>query len=274
MALGDWLLVQMQRQAHESVKMRVQQEVERRIEFLTSLLATSPVPGNALRAIADLDAPRTQPILKSVFQRKASGLTSTALEIVQSRSNEDWTEDVYQLLARTNPNGPIPEPHTVVACAEYLLSNHYRVPQVRDKLNEMTTRELGDAAIVALEYLPDLSRELFRRALRSSVPLDRTAAAAALAILDQPWSREELQNVLRESTDQQATAECRAALRALPHADLWQCVQDWEIRNPHEPETGRFITIEESLLQSRDAFLQQKMEDLHERVLPLRTRAV
>jgi hypothetical protein len=138
----------------------------------------------------------------------------------------------------------------------------------------MTHRELGDAAVLALEHLPALARELFRRALRSWVPNDRITAAAALAILDQPWSREELQNVLRESTDQQGTAECRAALQALPHPELHQFVRDWELRNPHEVEPGRFITMEESLLTTRDAFLQHMMDRVHDRVLPLRTRSV
>ena len=75
----------------------------------------------------------------------------------------------------------------------------------------MEQRELGDAAILALEYLPDLALNLFRRGLRSRVPCDRTAAAAALAILNEPWCHAELTSVLQESDEQQATSECRSA---------------------------------------------------------------
>lgn len=275
MALGDWLLVQNHSQPNDLINSRAQKCIAARVQRLTTMLSTSAAPADFLRAIADLDISQSRSILESVFHGEPSGTTlSAALEIVHSRPDEDWTDEVFQSFSRINPNGVIPEPHILLTCAEYLLSRQRHVPEVGRKLAAMTHRELGDAAILALEHLPDLARELFRRALRSWVPNDRMTAAAALAILDRPWSREELQNVLRESNDQQATAECRAALRALPHPELHRFVEDWESRHPHEPETGEFITMEESLLSTRDGFLQYQMQMLHDRVLPLRGRVV
>ena len=121
-----------------------------------------------------------------------------------------------------------------------------------------------------MEYAPELALMLFRRAVRSEIPYNRTTAAATLAILDEPWSRAELMAILRESEDQVATADCRAALMLTHNAEAHQLVKNWEARNPHEPEAGPFISMAEMSLQSCDVYLQYEMEKLHDRVLPLR----
>jgi len=120
-----------------------------------------------------------------------------------------------------------------------------------------------------LEYFPDAAGEAFRRALRSEVPADRNLAAAALAIIDRPWCHRLLLDLLDGSRGQEQTAEARAALMALPHQHLHHAVERWEHTNPHEPATDG-ITIAESFLRGRDAWMQLETEDLHERVLPLR----
>jgi hypothetical protein len=173
-------------------------------------------------------------------------------------------------LNRANFNGDIPEPYIWVAAAEYLLRRHLQVDRIRAGLSQMNRRELSDAAIMALEHLPDLAVDLFRKALRSKVPLDRTKAAAALAILDQPWSREELISVLLESNDQIATSDCRAALCMLSDTVCHEMVRAWEIKNPRAAETGPFISQDEMALRHCDSFMAYQMESLHDQILPLR----
>ena len=141
---------------------------------------------------------------------------------------------------------------------------------VLKKLLTLQRHELGEAGILALEFMPHAALDLFRKALRSTIPYDRTTAAAALAIIDEPWSQEELAAVLRESNDQLATAECRAALVTSLSTDMHRLVEEWENRNPREPEAGPWISMEEMSLRHCDGFLQWEMQKLHDRVLGLR----
>jgi hypothetical protein len=214
------------------------------------------------------------PELAAAFRRPPSGTTSSALDIVSSRPHENWSSTIFELLCRTNPDGDLPQPHIWITSAEYLLKRNQHVDVIRSKFQQMGHRCLGDAAVLALEHLPDLAITMFRRALRSSVPVDRTTAAAALAIVDQPWSRQELVALLNESTDQEATAECRSALMALPHPELHALVAEWERVNPREPETGPFISMTEMALRTRDSWMQYEMEKLHDRVIQLRLKSV
>src|SRR5204862_2654740 len=137
-----------------------------RVRHLTDLLSASPNPVDELQALADLDAPQLPSIVQGILVGPPNGAMSAALRIIESRTAEDWTEPVSQLFGRINPDGDIPEPHILLVCTKYLLRRHVRVDEVRRKLADMTHRELGDAAVLALELLPDLARKLFRRALR------------------------------------------------------------------------------------------------------------
>ena len=258
----------------EPIASRAMCSLEDRRHRLTRLFANSRTQQLALSALTDLGGENARSALASALQGLLSGTVSEAMKIVHSREDEDWSDRVRELLRRINPNGDIPEPYIWLSCAEYLLRRNQCKGEVRKGLSKMQHRELGDAAILALEFVPECALDLLRRALRSRVPHDRTKAAAALALLDQPWSRAELLAVLRESDDQLATAECRAALCELSHRGLHNSVAEWETRNPHEQEPGPFVSMEEVALRTRDAWLQQEMEKLADRILPLRTRTI
>jgi hypothetical protein len=131
---------------------------------------------------------------------------------------------------------------------------------------------VGEAALLALEYDLRTAPSLFRRALRSNIPMNRTAAAATLALIDRLWSRRELLAVLRESNDQETTAACRAALLECHDVDAHTAVLSWEEANPHEPETGRFISMKEMMLRHTSSQLRYEMEQLHDRVMKIRDR--
>lgn len=274
MALGDWFLARDHPDANPVVHSQAQLCSDARHARLSRLFDEPERRSQALLALNDLGIRESRLALESAFQDSPSGAVSEALEIVLSRNTEEWTDEVVRLLRRTNQNGDIPEPHIWLGCAEYLLRRGHHRDEISRGLSRMDQRELGDAAILALEFMPEHALSLFRKALRSGVPNDRTTAAAALSIIDEPWSRAELVSVLQETDDQVATAECRAALSSLRHGDLHEIVRQWDLRNPHEPEVGPFISMAEMALLSREAYLQYEMEVLHDRILPLRGKLV
>lgn len=226
----------------------------------------------ALRAMAGVNHPKLDDCLARAVEGPPSGTVSGALEIIAKLPGSRWHEPLFRLLSRIDPNDDIPSPHIWITTAGYLLRRGYRREDVLKRLGHLRQRELGEVAILALEYMPEAAVDLFRRALRSQIPCDRTTAAAALAIIDEPWGRKELAAVLRESDEQLATAECRAALMTSRSTDMHQIVEEWQQRNPREPEAGPFYTMEEVSLRNRDNYLQWEMQKLHDRVLPLRGR--
>jgi hypothetical protein len=159
-----------------------------------------------------------------------------------------------------------------IPCRKFLLKQAYRVPAVLTALARARTHEAADAALLLLEHAPELSRPQFLAALRSSVPWDRTRAAAILAILDEEWGRREMIEALWASTDQQMTSGCRAALCSIGSPEAHRAVEDWEQRFPYVHESGPFYSVADIGLRSSDSFLQYEMSQLHDRVLPLRGR--
>ena len=146
------------------------------------------------------------------------------------------------------------------------------MPDVLTALGRAHSHAAADAALLLLEHAPELSRRQFRAALRSSVPWDRTRAAAILAILDEEWGRREMIEALWASQDQQMTSGCRAALCSSRSPEAHRAVEDWEKRFPYVPEPGPFYSMADVGLRSSDSFLQYEMSQLHDRVLPLRGR--
>jgi hypothetical protein len=157
-----------------------------------------------------------------------------------------------------------------IPCRKFLLKQAYRVPAMLTALARARSHEAADAALLLLEHAPELSRPQFRAALRSSVPWDRTRAAAILAILDEEWGRCEMIEALWASQDQQMTSGCRAALCSSGSPEAHRAVEDWEQRFPYVPESGPFYSVADVGLRSSDSFLQYEMSQLHDRVLPLR----
>lgn len=185
-----------------------------------------------------------------------------------NQNDPKWCKTVFQLFECIGASDEIPNAYVRVRCAKYVLQHGYQTKIVGRKLLHFRNRESAEAAILALEY----AQQLFQNALRSSVPKERQEAAAALAVLDMPWCHAELHNVLRQSTDQVLTCECRAALAACRDPRAQHLAEKWEEQNPHKPKGGPYITFEEMLLRDRHLWLQGEIERIHDRVLPLRDR--
>jgi hypothetical protein len=221
----------------------------------------------ALLALSDLGADDLPDFLTRTLRGDVSGATSTALELIEASPNaSSWCAEVFAMWQRVAPKGQASHPYVWTRCSEFLLHQGYQKKEVAAALPLVGGSLVGDTALMALEHAPEVALSLIRCALRSDVPANRMTAAAVLALIDNPWSRAELLAVLRESDDQEATCECRAALAESREPEARRAVEDWEARNPREPEIGRWITGREVSLRHCPHWLLYEMDKLRERV--------
>jgi hypothetical protein len=224
----------------------------------------------ALLALADLQDEGLSEILVRALNGPANGTASAALGLIKELGSAPFCPQIYKLFKRLQPDGPIPEPYVWRECLAIMLDANYRPEEMKRALSKAGGTEIGEAALFALERYLEAALTLFRRALRSRIPLCRCQAAAVMALIDQPWSRRELMAVLAESNDQEQTGECRAALLECHADEATQAVARWNAANPHEPETGPFITMAEMMLRNCASYVQSQMENLHDRVMKVR----
>ncbi|WP_417386356.1 hypothetical protein [Gimesia sp.] len=268
-AFGDWRLLIKGEASRPDVSDAFTKNQLDREQDLIQFFERDDQQRLALRSLFEMESPRRYEILRQALRLPPSGTVSAALDILLEMENGAWCNEVWSLLDRTDPDGEIPHPHTWYTCLEYLTLHSSDRESIQQKLRMISGHAIGDAAILALKYFPEDSLGLFRRALCSMIPDNRIIAASALALIDQPWSHEELLAVLRNSDDQEMTAECRAALREIPRPELHKIADEWESQNSHKTETGDWISMEEAALR-RAQDLGVEMESLHDRVLPLR----
>lgn len=274
-AMSDWELVQRIDPTWESVAVREQLEETIRLrnrELVRSFRANER-PSESLLALEEIQSPFLKDFLESALQGPPCGTISTALNIIDRSNDPDWCEPIRGLLSRLDPNADIPSPHLWMRAANYL-AKHFQLPDLRPQLLQLSKSNLGDGAVFALEHFPDIAVRIFRKALRSAIPVNRCTAAAALAIIDQPWSRQELLKLLDESDDQIATAEVRSALDELCCQECRSRLEEWEERNPREPEMGDFVSMDEVMLRNRSEWIRLQMQTLHDLVYPLRSQRI
>lgn len=272
-AMGDWFhLDQLVPEGHRTqVKDSLSACCEQRTTHLIDHFRSGSNQADALDALHDLDSPALPSVLREALIGKPSHTIYSALLVIGKLDDPMWCDDLESLLKRVNPNGENTEPYVWHSCAYFLL-RHGRASNIKAQLQRTTSSCLGDASILTLEYFPDIAIETFRRSLRSEVPCNRITSAAALAIIDQPWSRKELLAVIAESDDHMMTTECRSALLTTHSEESHRKVVEWEKQNPREPEQGEFITMNEMVLRQSDGTIHWEMEKLHDRVMKLRNR--
>lgn len=191
-SFGDWLLVEQELSESPSmpeISSRANRARDLRFARLKHLFDQPEPRSEVLQAIADLNHPELPAMLERALEAKPSGLTSAALAIISERDELRWIKPIHRLFRRVNPNGDIPEPHIWKTCAAYLAGKGVYLAEIKQSLKKVKRHELAEAALLAMEYAGELVLNLFRRALRSKIPYNRTTAAAALAIIDEPWSR-------------------------------------------------------------------------------------
>jgi hypothetical protein len=221
-----------------------------------------------LGAVKELKGP-----LEKVLQDPDSPNTATALEIVTKLADAAWCPQVEALWKRLDQDDDGREPSLWTGCVDFLLKHNYHTAEIVTALPRAGWDQIAAAALHALERAPEHALALLRRALRAYQP-DRIKAAAVLALIDQPWSRRELLAVLDESGDQEATAECRAALLETHDLDAQRAVEAWEVTHPakkvRRSKKGKANTSD-GLLKCVPADVRDWMDKLRDRVMPLRT---
>jgi hypothetical protein len=273
-AVGDWMLVSQLGGSEMAprVEQRAEQCLTGRSRSLVREFRAHPDEPDLLNALADIKSPELDPLVREVLRRPPCGSSAAALKIATSKNDPAWVLEVRALLDRLNPNAETPSPQLWLQAVEYLLRLGIPFPQLERQFQLLESHVLGDAAVLALEYFPPQAMGLIRRALRSPVPMNRLTIAAALAILDEPWSRAELISVVNESSDQLPTCDCRSALLATHNADAHQTVLAWEQQHPRPPEVAAFVSWEELHLSMSDTSIHWEMEKLHDRVFSLRRK--
>jgi hypothetical protein len=240
------------------------------LERLRAMFHSGEREAPALDALRDLESPNLDALLVAALEQPPSRTTSKALDIIETFDDKKWPKVIRCFMSRTSPNGELPSPHNWLMCAEILLNYGRYKSDIRKRILDINSHVLAEVAILALEHFPDACVELFRKALRSDIPCNRSTGAAALAIVDKPWSHRELKAILDESRDQDMTSECRSALMESTNANCHERVAMWETANPQEPETGPGITMSEMRLRGSDTWIRWEMASLHDRVFPLR----
>jgi hypothetical protein len=242
-------------------------------DSLVTDIASSSDDRGPLYALKSLSDERLDDCLKNALHDVPS-ITREAITIITESDDSKWCSDIWQFVGRIeSANGPR-DAALWLECAEYLLRHGDRAGEIEKALPTIASPHLGRVAILALRYFPSMAVQAFRRALRSTAPCDRRTAAAALAIIDKPWSRKELTNVLDESNDRDLTAECRSALTHTHSVEAHQKVADWDISNPAVGEAVDHDGDRQQRLRETDDSISFEMQQLHDTVMPLRSVVV
>lgn len=265
-AVGDWFYLQEHAPSDLLQQIRPKSEECRRSRE-EKLVAQYGVhaDGLAMLCLNDMNSPVLPDLVRKALHDESFKTVDAALDIVADWDNADWCDDLQLVLDRTDPDAEIRHASRWFICARFLM-RHGRLESVRKLLSKNESLYLGDLAILTLEYLPDVAIDTFRRALRSVIPANRITAAAALAIIDQPWSRAELVSALNESDDGEQTCECRSALMATHSSECHQIVADWEAKHPLPTEPGPFVSLREMAVRQGDETMNFEMAELHDRV--------
>ncbi|QDU53688.1 DUF6896 domain-containing protein [Gimesia panareensis] len=227
----------------------------------------------ALQSLQENQSPDLDDFLKQALKSDNSSTLDTALDIITVTGDSCWCPLVSEVLQRVSFLGSadeFPRPEKWAQPLEFLLRQDYQFDRTIEFLSHVPKYALGEAAAIALEFQPHLALKLFREALRSSIPHNRETAAAILALIDQPWCQRELLQILNESTDQEATAESRAALKMIWNLTSKADVDNWERENPLQLESDEHITVVEALLLKTPWYVEFEMDQWRDRVLPLR----
>lgn len=270
-AVGDGLLLHdlAADSSVESITRLRERTIDRRTKDLISHAGSKRARQETLAALHEIRSPRLPEMLAKALQQRPSGTMSSAVSVISEIDDPKWCDDLEKLLRRLGSNGELPEPHIWLKSAEFLV-RHGRLSLVEQQIPRVNSHVLGEVAILTLEHFPHLATPTFRRALRSEIPLNRITAAAALAILDEPWSRQELLAVLQASHNWIMTTECRSALITTHSSESHQAVQEWELRHPRPADEGPYLSMDEAALRQSDEMINWEMEKLHDRVLKLK----
>jgi hypothetical protein len=253
----------------------------RRAERLEREIRTNGRAADALLGLADLGGSALPRWLEDALRAPPSGLVSTALAVVGRMNDPTWCRLVYAAYRNARPGGPPPEPHIWLNSLKILIGHGYRPREMRAALAKAGGSEVGEAVLLALEYAPERALPLIRKSLLGNFPVNRSTTAAILALVNKPWSIQELLRALAESDDQEKTVDARTALLETGNAEAERAVLAWEDANPREPEAGSYLEVggrrlgpfysmAETMLANRASRIRYEMDQLRDRVARVR----
>jgi hypothetical protein len=239
-----------------------------RLGQLRDRIAVSGLDKPVLYALADVGAPDLRVHLRRAL-KKPGDATEAALDLIGDDAG--YVAEAVALFAKLEVDRS--PSYCLHPCAGYLLRQGHQVAEIIDRLAASGRSDPGLTAVLALEYAPDRAPALVRRALRSESDHNRMTVAAALALIDRPWSRAELAAALEESDDADATIECWAALRESRDPVTRAIAEAWEDRHPgHEEAPWLSTRCGYALSGGIGSSLLKEMDRLRDRILPIRDR--
>lgn len=196
---------------------------ELRRGMLRQRVAGSGLSPDLLHCLAVAGAAEVPAYLEEAL-REPTEVTAAALDLIQD--DPSWCPRVHRLFQslRRGSTGflnSIPQ-----LSAEYLARHDYHAQEVIETLWSSLSLH-GRAAVLALQHRTDLALPLVRAVLKGD-EFNREMVAAALAVIDQPWSRRELTSVLDASAQHETTLEVRMALRASQSYEARLAAEAWE----------------------------------------------
>jgi hypothetical protein len=283
--VGDWPLAHEAAGGHRELTAVTAKRAEECREHwrqrLEKELADPYRGGDALKALAYLEAAGLDKHLENALTGAPNGLTSAALDIIGRQDDPRWCSIIYDFFQRIDAAGQLSQSYLWIGSLQFLLRHNYQTSELLAALPRATGPVIGEAVLAALERAPHLALPLIRKALLADIPVNRSEVAAILGLINQPWIWRELLRALETSDDQEKTADARAALLECGDEECAKAVLAWEERNPHEDEPGSYLEIGdrrvgpfyslgEISLKNRAAQMRYEMEKLRERVINLR----
>ncbi|MEX0710773.1 MAG: hypothetical protein WD278_00400 [Pirellulales bacterium] len=275
LAVGDWMAAApMMSDSSSELRDRLDAEMRacqrRRLRMLLNRLGSKNLGGTALIGLAELDVRYGDAALGEALAGDREDLAQRAVSIIGDRENAAaWCPLVCRRFKRLDPNRSGVQAEDWRVCAQILLRHGYRKREVLKRLSRAKRFDLGEIALLALSYDPRRAPPLFRRALRAKGFLERPAAPAILAILDEDWSRRLMLAVINES-DLRAAAACSSALSFSADPSVRRAAEEWEQQHGSSPESKDWFVY--LLDKDLDEVMRNTIADYHDRVLPLRGR--
>jgi len=267
--IGDWPLVSSiwskeascDKAFAEAARSRAMECHQRRINQIDQFLKHPTIGYLGLFALEASHPSELAEQLKNALRGPFSGTTSVAMEMINKMNDQSWCPQVLELLDRLDPDGDVPQPAVYSKCLSFLLTHGCQTQHVVEKLAGAGDDSLDEASLLALEHVPSVALSLIRRGLRCGTPYVRHKTAAILGILDRPWSRRELLTALKESQEDRISGEYARALRESVDPGCREAGMSWE---------DKFSETDDPIMRLFADRVSGDLEDLHDRVMPLR----
>ena len=212
----------------------------------------------AVRMMADLGAEEVPDLIREGLAGNADCVCGV-MHFINHDEDSSWCNAVFSALKRHRPRARKTRSSVVLAleCGRYLLKHHYRTQDVARVLSRLKS-EADEAGLLLLEHAPQHALPAIRRALHGTNS-DSNELAAALAMIDRPWSRRELVDALE--------GEYRDAEQALPLVVALEESHDPETRAVAEAWEQR---LDPEMVEGHRRSLRWAMDRLRGRVAELR----